>query len=154
MASVQSPFDLYRRSTKPCTNFSPHEPPALSVPAYRVALCHFASHIGDWATTNTCRNIPWISRGHRIPRPSMKADISTLHKPDILILQRHTRQHSGGYALNLLRFAAEIRRRTFFYRLAVPIPGHTESSRFREKEPHGSTRLPPNNRYCDCRRID
>ena len=44
MASVQPPFDLDRSSTKPRTNFFPQYSPAISVPAYRVVLSHFAVH--------------------------------------------------------------------------------------------------------------
>ena len=38
MTSVQPPFDLYRSSTKPRTNFFPQYPPAISVPADGVIL--------------------------------------------------------------------------------------------------------------------
>ena len=44
VASIQPPFDLYRSSTKSRTNFLPHYPPAISVPADRVVLSHSAGH--------------------------------------------------------------------------------------------------------------
>ncbi|HVA18130.1 MAG TPA: hypothetical protein VMV59_10520, partial [Candidatus Dormibacteraeota bacterium] len=44
VASVQPPFDLYGSSPKPGTNFFPHYSPAISLPAYRVVLSHFAGH--------------------------------------------------------------------------------------------------------------
>ncbi|HEV3481951.1 MAG TPA: hypothetical protein VGR97_06435 [Candidatus Acidoferrales bacterium] len=40
MASVQPPFDLYRSSTQPRTNFFPHDSPVISVPADGVVLRH------------------------------------------------------------------------------------------------------------------
>ena len=71
VASVQPPFDLYRSSAKPRTNFFPHYPPAISVPAYRVVLSHFAGHphTQDFFQVlfapQSPMDIPWISRGHR-----------------------------------------------------------------------------------------
>ena len=44
VASIQPPFDLDRSSTQSRTNFLPHYPPAISVPADRVVLSHSAGH--------------------------------------------------------------------------------------------------------------
>ena len=40
VASIQPPFDLDRSSTKPRTNFFPHDSPTISVPADGVVLRH------------------------------------------------------------------------------------------------------------------
>src|SRR5256885_1505158 len=71
VASVQPPFDLHRSSTKPCTNFFPQYPPAISVPAYRVVLSHSAGHpyTQDFFQVlfapQSSMGIAWISRCHR-----------------------------------------------------------------------------------------
>jgi hypothetical protein len=44
VASIQSPFDVDRSSTKPRTNFFPQYSPAISVPADGVILSHSAGH--------------------------------------------------------------------------------------------------------------
>src|SRR5260370_15035561 len=44
VASVQPPFDLYRSSTKPRTDFFPRYPPAISVPADGVIFCYLTPH--------------------------------------------------------------------------------------------------------------
>ena len=70
VTSVQPPFDLYRRSTQPRTNFFPQYPPAISIPADGVVLCHFAghAHTQDFLQVlfvpQSAMDIPWISRGH------------------------------------------------------------------------------------------
>ena len=82
VASVQSPFDLDRSSTKPRTDFFPQYSPAISVPAYGVVLSHFAVH----AHTQDFFQVLFL------PQSSMGiARIPRCHRKTLLPLGKKTR---------------------------------------------------------------
>ena len=81
MRAIQSPFDFHLRSTKPCADFFPGHPPAISIPTHGVIVGYLArgAHAQDFFQTLFA------------PQPSMCiAGMTCYHRKTPLPLRKKT----------------------------------------------------------------